>query len=532
MNRSRIENTIACLSTVADQIDTRILPTMTIREKIGQLLHVGGIIGGVSADDEKICAAISAGDVSGVYLGYPHFANPEAAAEITAYLQALTSRPLFFAADFESGPGYNCADGCAHLPYLMGLGAIDDPEATRRAGEITAHQASAMGINWLYSPCVDVNLCRHNPIIGIRGFGKTEPLVTRMGLAFIEGCRNAGVLCTAKHFPGTGNTESDTHLGPAHDLGDLETWERETLPPFAALIDAGVPVVMTGHAWAPFLDPHETAATFSRPVLTGILRDRLGFDGLIMSDSLVMEGAAPGTTIPERCVMAFEAGCDILLASYDPGTMDAMMQALDSGRITMEQIDASVARIERAHEWLGQQTCGEICDADNAEARSIGRRSAQLHQGDGIPLQPGDYACVVQWRNDETQFFTREPGVLAHCQHALQRHDPSAPLVAMTRLCPEAEHNRLLDAVAERPTVVVFAIVKNYAGDPHLGKFTDGTAQLIQKLIDAGKHVVVAVLGTPYAADQLPTNCTFICASGDSLGCADGLIDLLTQDDA
>lgn len=502
---------------------------MTTREKIGQLLHIGGVIGGIGAEDEDVCAAIAAGEVTGVYLGYPHFANPQAAAGISAHLQGLAPRPLFIAADFESGPGYNCADGCAHLPYLMGLGAIDDPETTRCAAEITARQASAMGINWLYSPCVDVNLCRDNPIIGIRSFGETEPLVTRMGRAFIQGCRDAGVLCTAKHFPGTGNTETDTHLGPARDLGDLEIWERSTLPPFAALIEAGVPVVMTGHAWAPFLDPHEGAATFSRPVLTGILRDRLGFDGLIMCDSLIMEGAAPGTTIPERCVMAFEAGCDILLASYDPGIIDAMLQALESGRITMDQIETSIGRIDRARQWLTEQSRGQILAADNEQARAIGRRTAQIRQGGKqLPLQPGDYSCLVQWRNDEVRFFTREPGVLAHLQHALQRHDPTAPLMPVSRVCPEDEHGCLLSAVADRSTVVLVAIVKNYAGDPYVGKFTDGALQLIHKLTDAGKHVVVAVLGTPYVADQLPESCTFLCASGDSLGCADGLIDILT----
>jgi beta-glucosidase-like glycosyl hydrolase len=503
---------------------------MNIREKIGRLLHIGGVIGGIGTNDEAVCAAIAAGDATGVYLGYPHFAYPDAAAEVIDRLQSLAPRPLFIAVDFESGPGYNCADGCAHLPYLMGLGAINDPETTRRAAEITARQASAMGINWLYSPCVDVNLCRHNPIIGIRGFGETEPLVTAMGLAFIQGCRDGGVLCTAKHFPGTGNTEADTHLGPARDLGDLETWERDTLPPFAALIDAGVPVVMTGHAWMQFLDPHERAATFSQPVVTGILRERLGFDGLIMTDSLVMEGAAPGTTIPERCVMALEAGCDISLAPYDPATIDAIVTALETGRITIEQIDASIARIDRAWEWLAQQPRGEIRDADVAEARSIGRRCAQVRQGgDQLPLQPGDYACLVQWRNDESQFFPREPGVLAHCQHALQWHDPGAPLVPVSRICPEADHAGLLSAVADRPTVVFVAIVKNYGGDPYFGKFSEGTEQLIQKLSDAGKNVIVAVLGTPYAIDQVPPACTFLCASGDSLGCADGLIELLTQ---
>jgi beta-N-acetylhexosaminidase len=505
---------------------------MNQQEKIGQLITVGGIIGGLAqaGGESAVHKAIAAGEVGGVYVGYPHFQSPAHARQIIEKLQKLAPTPLFVAADFETGPAYNCEGVAAHLPYLRGLGFIDDPAITRQAAEITARQALAMGINWLYSPCLDVNLRPDNPIVGIRSFGETPELVSRMGNAFIQACRDVGVICTAKHFPGCGNTVADTHIGNAQDVGDLATWETKSLPPFEDAIRNGVPSVMTGHAAMPFLDPTCTPATFSAPILTGILRQRLGYDGLIVTDSLGMDGASGGVTLAERCLRAFEAGCDVLLTPYDAAIIPLFEKALQSGRLSQSRLDASVARVLEAKARLAKLPRLEIRPDDEAAARAIGRRAARVLTNNGaLPLVPGTFAVITQWRNDEAQYFPREPGVLAGLQHGLQLVDPMAPLIPASRLCLEQEHTGVLMRVGDRQTVVFNAIVKNYAGDPLKGLLSEGAVSLLAKLKAAGKRVVLALLGSPYPAAQAPEADAVICTGGDTLGSVEGALELLQR---
>lgn len=505
---------------------------MTLREEIGQLITVGGITGGLAqgGGEAAVRRAIAAGEVGGVYVGYPHFRSPEQARALIERLQATAPTPLFVAADFETGPAYNCEGHAAHLPYLMGLGFIGDPAATRQTAELTARQALAMGINWLYSPCLDVNLRPDNPIVGIRSFGETPELVSAMGNAFIRGCLDVGLLCTAKHFPGGGNVVADAHISQVQDVGDLATWEAKTLPPFVAAIRNGVPSIMTNHAAVPFLDPTLTPATFSRAIITGILRQRLGYDGLIVTDSLGMEGAGGNAGLPDRCLSAFEAGCDVLLSPYDPGIVPRFEEALQSGRITRARLEASVKRVMQAKARLSALSRLEFRAEDETTALAIGSRAARVLRDNGaLPLVPGSFAVVTQWRNEESQYFPREPGVLVSLQHGLQLTDPGAPLLAVSRACPESEHADILARVRAVPMVVIHAIVKNYAGDPYHGRLSDGTVLLIRKCRAAGKRVTLVLLGSPYPAAQVPEAETVLCTGGDTLGSVEGVLALLNR---
>lgn len=505
---------------------------MTQHEEIGHLITIGGVTGGLAQDgqEDRILRAIAAGSIGGVYVGYPHFADPAAARAFIDRLRSLAPNPLFVAADFETGPAYNCEGHAAHLPYLMGLGFIDDPAVVRQSAELTARQALAMGINWIYSPCLDVNLRPDNPIVGIRSFGETPEKAGRLGGAFIRACQEAGVICTAKHFPGAGNTAVDTHVGMGCDLGDRKTWETQTLPPFVEAIRNGVPSIMTGHAAMPFLDATRTPATFSRPILTGLLRERLGYDGLIISDSLGMGGAwADTTSLAERCLLAFEAGCDVMLTPYEPDILPAFERALASGRISRMRFKASLDRVLRAKERLALPTRATLHPGDEEAAWAIGSRAAHVRRmNPALPLARGSFACVTQWRNDESQYFPREPGVLAALQHGLQLFDPGAPLLSASRACPDSEHDALLRGATGRKTVAVLAIVKNYAGDPFKGLLGAGMVGLIQKLETAGKQVVLVLLGSPYPAAQVPDSVAVICTGGDTLGSARGALELLT----
>jgi beta-N-acetylhexosaminidase len=500
---------------------------MGFSKEIGKLLHVGGIIGGIGRDPQ-IRDALSDGSVGGVYLGYPHFQNPEAAKAMVDRICASAPYPLFIAVDFETGPGYNCAEGCAHFPYFGGIGFVDDEDATRRIADITARQALAMGVNWLYSPCVDVNLRPDNPIIGIRSFGSETDHVARHGRAFVEGCSSLGVISTAKHFPSTGNTCADTHVGLARDVGDLDTWEQKSLPPFVAAIAAGVPAVMTGHAAMPFLDDPDLPATFSRKILHDLLRERLGFEGVVISDSLGMGGAGVGRTPAERCFNAFKAGNDILLTPYDPDIFPLFDRELARSPELRRQFERSLARVERLRETLPNLPSGCVSRQDNAFAEEVGRRSVRVLKGnDDLPLKPGAFACLTQWRNDETEYFPREPGVLSRFQHGVRCFDSMAPVVALSRCCGAENHAEIIRRVGDCPVVLLVSIVKNYATDPHRGDLSEGTRELVVKLTHYGKRVVLVVLGSPYVLRSVPCVSAFLCTGGDTIGNVDGALQAL-----
>jgi beta-glucosidase len=278
------------------------------------------------------------------------------AAEIalrTHEFQTWAPIPLLIAADIEEGVGQRFA-GATQGPPLMAIGAVAQRDLAqaidlaRQYGALTADEARAIGLNWLLGPVVDVNNNPDNPVINVRSFGDDPAIVGQLAAAYIAGARQRPILTAAKHFPGHGDTAIDSHLElPVipHDRARLAAIE---LPPFAAAIAAGVDAVMSAHLQIPALDS-TYPATLSRSILTDLLRTELGFDGLIVTDALVMGAIARRYGANEAPVLAVEAGADILLMPVDPpGAIEAVAQAVESGRIAPERIRESVERIWRS----------------------------------------------------------------------------------------------------------------------------------------------------------------------------------------
>ena len=273
-------------------------------------------------------------------------------------LQDWATIPLLLAADIEEGVGQRFA-GATWFPPPMALGAIaqrDLPTAMHLAeqmGEVTAREAVAMGLNWLLAPVVDVNNNPNNPVINVRAFGETAEVVSQLTTAFIRGAQQHPVLTAAKHFPGHGDTATDSHLELPVLSHSLERLAMVELPPFQAAIAAGVDAVMTAHLHIPAMDATDPA-TLSHQILTGELRQHLGFDGLIVTDALVMGAIAKHYGVNEVPVRAVEAGADILLMPADPeGAIAAVCHAVETGRISVERIHASIERIWRAKQKVG-----------------------------------------------------------------------------------------------------------------------------------------------------------------------------------
>ena len=268
-------------------------------------------------------------------------------------LQDWAKVPLLIAADIEEGVGQRFA-GATWFPPPMAIGTVAFEDAGKaqlyaaQMGAITAQEALAIGINWLLAPVVDVNNNPHNPVINVRAFGETPEVVSQLACAFIRGAQDYPVLTTAKHFPGHGDTATDSHLDlPVlpHTPPRLATVE---LPPFKAAIAAGVDAVMSAHLLIPAWD-EQRPATLSPMVLTELLRGCLGFEGLVVTDALVMGAITNRYGANEAPVMAVEAGADILLMPVNPeGAIQAVCEAVTTGRISRERIQSSVERIWKA----------------------------------------------------------------------------------------------------------------------------------------------------------------------------------------
>ena len=271
----------------------------------------------------------------------------DSVAELTARLRREAGRPLLFAADLERGAGQQVR-GLDELPPALALASLDEPAVLRGAGILTAIEALSVGINWIFAPVVDLDIEPENPIVQTRAFGADPARVAAAAAAWIVGCEAAGALACAKHFPGHGRTRTDSHLEVPVVSAEAELLRETDLVPFQAAIGAGVGSMMTAHVAYPALDPTGTPATFSRPILD-ILRRDLGFEGLIVSDALMMEGARAGRTPAGAALEALLAGVDLLLYPDAPvATAAALERAVEEDSLVAARVAESLLRYEGA----------------------------------------------------------------------------------------------------------------------------------------------------------------------------------------
>jgi beta-N-acetylhexosaminidase len=335
----------------------RTLKRMTIEEKVGQMIacrFTAEFRNDDSAPIKALESLVVDAKIGGLILFAP--ARVYETAELANAFQKLAKVPLLMAADFEAGAA-NRVTGATLFPPLMSLGATGSEDLAYAMGRITALEGRAMGIHMTYAPVVDVNINPDNPIINTRSIGADPALVSRLANAFIRGVQENGMIATAKHFPGHGDTSQDSHsLLPtiAADIGRLEKVE---LLPFRAAIDAGVRAVMTAHLAVPALDPTPgLPATLSAPILTGVLRENMGFRGLIVTDALEMAGVTNTFSTEEAALRSVLAGADMLLLPPDPAKVIVhLAAAVREGRLPVSRIDASVRRILETKAALGLQ---------------------------------------------------------------------------------------------------------------------------------------------------------------------------------
>jgi len=481
--------------------------------------------------------------------------EPFEAADLLNRLQQDSKLPLLFAADFERGVSMRLL-GTTVFPHAMAFGAAGSEEYAQTFGRITAEEARAIGIHWNFFPDADVNSNPANPIINTRSFGEDPKQVGDLVAAYIKGAHEGGMLVTVKHFPGHGDTATDSHLGVASVNVDRAHLDSIELPPFRHAIEAGVDSVMVAHVTVPALDSDPNhVATISPAVVSDLLEKQLGFKGLIVTDALDMAGLTHlfQNNIGRAAVEAFKAGNDLLLIPADLGaSYNAMLEAARSGEISRERLDRSVLKILRAKASLGLQNARRV-DVNaistlvgKPEHLAFGQQVADAavtlvrDNGKILPLKRGGtvqsglpYMTVEETHNrvvavlfsddvraDSGRAFGRE----------LRAHVPDARVLYVDPGIAAGMSGDVLKAVDEAQTVVAAVYVVptagKVAGSPATGapgsptqgamknsvSLADATGELLQQLLErAAEKTVVVAVGNPYLASEFPAIQNYMC---------------------
>jgi beta-N-acetylhexosaminidase len=438
-------------------------------------------------------------------------------------LQDAAEVPLLVAADMERGISFRIHHGVVPLPYAMGIGATRSEEAARFSGEVSAREGRALGIHWAFAPVADVNNNPGNPVINIRSFGEDPELVARLAAAFVGGARAGGLLTTAKHFPGHGDTAVDSHLQLATVNADRSRLDAVELRPFRAVVMAGVDAVMLGHIAVPALDSTGAPATLSHPMVE-ILRREMGFRGLLVTDGMDMAGVKPAWT-GEAAVRAVRAGADLILLPPEPDVAaQSLVRAVREGQLTEGRLDASVLRILQMKERLGLDHNRRVDPAavaksvarpeDVARALEIAHASITVVRNEGgiLPLHAEGPLKVMHLVMSSDARNPAIQGILE--AELLERRIPTENVF----LGPEVSEETgaaLVARVSEFSHVVASCFVR-VTGAKGTADMAPSHARLLRALATAGRPLVAVSFGSPYLLRQFPEAPVYVAAYGSA----------------
>ncbi len=494
----------------------RTLASLSLRDRVAQMVMVWVLGDYTSTTDPSYAEALAWVEndhVGGIVmsLGSPI----EVAAKVND-LQRASRIPLLVASDLEPGlgrleggafaPSQYTAGSATILPNAMAIGASGREANAEEAGRITGREARAVGIHLVFAPVVDVNNNPANPVINTRSFGEDPAAVSRLSAAFVRGMQSVGVAATAKHFPGHGDTDTDSHLALPFIRSDRAQLEAVELAPFRAAIGAGIAGVMSAHIALPTISRDSVPATLAPAIMTGLLRDTLGFDGLSVTDALTMQGIGKGYDVDRSAVLSVLAGSDILLMPTNTTrAIDAVVAAVGRGEISEARINASVRRILEVKARTGAVRRPLVpLDSLRAVVGSATHREAALRiaqegvtllrdERSLVPLSAGQPTVIVSYAGEQDVMAGREFAA------EFRRTIPGARMVRVTPVTARPQ----LDSIARNSErVVVHTLVRTVEGEgrfalsPQFASWLDSLA--------GTRDVIVAAGGNPYIIREIP----------------------------
>lgn len=497
----------------------RTLSEMSLRQRVAQLVMPwisGASASANPAEMQRMLEWVRRDEVGGLIV------STGSASALAAKLnaaQGAATLPLLVTSDLETGPGMRLSPGGTRMPPAMAFGAAGDEELVREAGRVTAREARAVGIHLTLAPVLDVNSNPANPIINVRSFGEDPQEVARLGTAWMLGAREEGLLSAGKHFPGHGDTRVDSHVGLARVSADSASLWRNELVPFRAAVRAGMDAMLVGHLAVTGLQGEDAPpASLSRRITTGLLREELGFEGLVVTDALNMGGVTRRHSVPEASIRALEAGADILL--QPPGTrevIDAIVRAVESGRLPRERIDDAARRVLRTKAAAGLHR-GARVEPDSLPAlvgipvhHAVAARAAQASitlardEAGLVPLpRPSPRVLHVVY----TRTGSGSAGNVLHDELARGG-------VRVERVRVGASTGaRAYDALRERArSADLVLLTVSVAPHQYRGmELPAGLETLVESLGTAGSRVVLVSLGSPYLLDAFPSVSAYLLA--------------------
>jgi beta-N-acetylhexosaminidase len=489
---------------------------MTLEQKVGQVFMLGFEGTTLTPGNRALIHDLHLG---GVTLFARNIESAQQLRKLDAELQTIADAvPLFVSVDQEGGLVVRVPDGATIFPGNMAVGATGDTQLARQVAEASADELLAMGVNMDLAPVVDVNTNPLNPVIGVRAFGSDVSLVAQLGAETVRALQARGVSAVGKHFPGHGDTDVDSHRDLPVVSHSLERLDAVELHPFRAAMQAGADGIMTAHVYLPSIEPRlDLPATLSHAVLSGLLRDRLGFQGLILTDALDMEAIKRERSAAEAAVQAFEAGADMLLiagiTSEDRRHLGEgpplLLAAVRSGRVSQERLDASVQRVVEAKLRRGLipgvASAPAVPDpsvlnspAHRALALEVARKAVTLQRDDAhlLPLSKTRKLLVIV------------PDA-ATASLAVDDELGSSLLEAVRQFAPDAVGASPRNAAnaARSASVIVLGTydLPQQANDQSLAR----------ALVSTGKPVIGVSLRGPYDATTMPSIGTYLAVYGD-----------------
>lgn len=502
----------------------RTLEQLTIEEKAGQLLMpwvLGDFAPEGSEGHERIFNFVEDLKIGGLIMSV---GTPFGVAAKLNALQAHSDLPLLVAADLETGAGFRMRGavqmpgtidlgGATDFPSLMAVGATGNEEFAYEMGRITAVEARALGVHVPFAPVLDVNNNPDNPIINVRSFGEDPQQVAEMGVAFVRGVQDNGAIATGKHFPGHGDTDVDSHVGLPVILHDRARMDSVELKPFRRAIDSGMRAIMTAHISVPSLNGGgREPSTLSPEVLTEILRDELGFGGIVFTDAMDMSAVASQFRSGEAAVRALEAGADVILMPASVGgAIEGIVEAVRSGRLTEDRLDLSVMRVLETKEGVGlhedryvslEEIPSTVGIPEHEEvADQIARESITLLQNgnDLLPLAGTRSARVM------SVSYRRSSDVLAgrYFNRAMRETYPRLRAIEVDGDTSDDRYRELRRVAREQAFVVVGTYVTSVNVS---GSFTlpEELVEFVRYLGQIGVPHTVVSFGNPYLVADFP----------------------------
>jgi beta-N-acetylhexosaminidase len=531
----------------SDKWAEKTLHKLSLEEKIGQVFMIWCRASFLNVENPEYLQLLDAmhkyhvgSFAMTVHVDGPYLlrSEPYEAAELLNRLQSESKLPLLFAADFERGVPMRLM-GATVFPHAMAFGGDGKIEDAEAFGRITAQEARAIGIHWNFFPDADVNSNPVNPIINTRSFGEDPTQVGDLVAAYIKGAHEGGMLTTVKHFPGHGDTATDSHLGVASVNVDRAHLDSIELPPFRRAIAAGVDSVMVAHVTVPALDPDPNhVATISPIIVSDLLEKQLNFKGIVVTDALDMAGLTHlfANNIGRAAVEAFKAGNDLLIIPADfPASYNSMLQAVQSGEISRDRLDHSVLKILKAKASLDLQKA-RLVDV-NALATTVGKpenlafgqqvseSAITLVRDNGkvLPLKSKGTAkaglpyTTKEETHNQTLAVLFSDDVRTESGRAFGREFhtriPDARMIYVDSRIATDMTNDVLKAVDEAKTVVAAVYVVPMAGKVgNSVAMSDASGTLLQRVLDhAADKTAVIAMGNPYLAADFPKIENYMC---------------------